>query len=182
MSRCPAKRWRNPSWPRLPWQVSKGVDIALAGLSLESDVTPSELFHIMASMLREAEAAMARGTSSPTLAGSPRGAQQRQPGQQPWQGDAAASGRVEQGGDDQGRAATTAGEASGVDAGSAGPGGRAAAAAHRTGSGDSDVAAAAVAAGLRSPPRPGAVDWGRVLAGPSGAAGLNAQQGMGGEW
>ena len=49
-------------------KVSEGVDSILSGLRLEDEVTPSDLFQIMANMLRESEAAMARGTATPSTA------------------------------------------------------------------------------------------------------------------
>ncbi len=41
-------------------KVAEGVDVVLRGVSLDAEATPAELFKIMASMLSEAEAAMAR--------------------------------------------------------------------------------------------------------------------------
>ena len=135
--------------PHIVSQVSTSVDCALSSLSLEAEVTPSLLFEIMAGMLREAEAAMARGTAvnplSPFASG---GASQP-----------SASAVVATRDQDVDEAA--------MDVVVEG---------RRTSGGGGGVRAGEVPA-----PRDagGPVDWGSLLAGPSGSAGLGATRGGG---
>ena len=138
--------------PHIVAQVSTSVDCALFSLSLEAEVTPSLLFEIMAGMLREAEAAMARGTAVNPLSPSASGG-----ASQP-----SASAVVATRDHDVGEAAMDVGVEGRRTSRGAGGG---------TG----------VWAGEVPAPRDagGPVDWGSLLAGPSGSAGLGATRGGG---
>ena len=146
-------------------QVSEGVDVSISDLSLEAEVTPSDLFQIMANMLREAESAMARGTAAATLSIS----SEDEPSEQRAASTSPSLPLEIQSPDrDQGRGASLQEEADqqGSDIGSS----------LKYSTSRSILHGEIGSNRLVETPIAG-VDWGQVLAGPSGSSNLVTEQG-----